>query len=56
MLLYIMPKEGAIGTNKIRMNYSKKFFGLFGLLLVITNVSYAQFLRTSYFMEGSHYR
>lgn len=51
-----MPKEGAIGTNKIRMNYSKKFFGLFGLLLVITNVSYAQFLRTSYFMEGSHYR
>ena len=35
---------------------SKKICWVVGMLLAITNVGYAQFLRTSYFMEGSHYR
>lgn len=38
------------------MNYSKRLLGLLVMLLAIANLSYAQFLRTSYFMEGSHYR
>lgn len=35
---------------------SKRIYLMVGMLLAITNVGYAQFLRTSYFMEGSHYR
>lgn len=34
----------------------QKFLLILGLLFVVTNEGYAQFLRTSYFMEGSHYR
>ena len=35
---------------------SKKFFLVVGTLLAFANMGHAQFLRTSYFMEGSHYR
>lgn len=35
---------------------SKKISLVVGLILAFANMGYAQFLRTSYFMEGSHYR
>ena len=37
------------------LNFQKLLL-VFGLLFAIINESNAQFLRTSYFMEGSHYR
>ena len=39
-----------------RLYSSKKFIGAFLLMLVCVLPATAQFLRTSYFMEGTHYR
>ena len=53
-----MPKEGAIGNNRNmmkRVNVCKVLLVL-GIFLVFSNKGYSQVLRTSYFMEGSHYR
>ena len=39
-----------------RLYSSKKFIGAFLLMMVCVLPANAQFLRTSYFMEGTHYR
>lgn len=41
-------------TNKLL--WSSKLIGVFFIMLVCTLSANAQFLRTSYFMEGTHYR
>ena len=38
------------------MNKSKKIVLVMSIFFAVANVGFAQFLRTSYFMEGSHYR
>lgn len=43
-----------MATNKLL--WSSKFIGVFFIMLVCTLSANAQFLRTSYFMEGTHYR
>ena len=43
-----------MATNKLL--WSSKLIGLFFIMLVCTLSANAQFLRTSYFMEGTHYR
>ena len=43
-----------MATNKLL--WSSKLFGVFFIMLVCTLSANAQFLRTSYFMEGTHYR
>jgi len=43
-----------MATNKLL--WSSKLIGVFFLMLVCTLSANAQFLRTSYFMEGTHYR
>ena len=43
-----------MATNKLL--WSSKIIGLFFMMLVCTLSANAQFLRTSYFMEGTHYR
>ena len=41
-----------MATNKLL--WSSKFIGVFFIMLVCTLSANAQFLRTSYFMEGTH--
>lgn len=43
-----------MATNKLL--WSSKLIGVFFIMLVCTLSANAQFLRTSYFMEGTHYR
>ena len=43
-----------MATNKLL--WSSKIIGVFFMMLVCTLSANAQFLRTSYFMEGTHYR
>ena len=43
-----------MATNKLL--WSSKLIGVFFIMLVCTFSANAQFLRTSYFMEGTHYR
>ena len=43
-----------MATNKL--SWSSKLIGVFFIMLVCTLSANAQFLRTSYFMEGTHYR
>ena len=43
-----------MATNKLL--WSSKLIGVFFMMLVCTLSANAQFLRTSYFMEGTHYR
>ena len=43
-----------MATNKLLL--SSKLIGVFFIMLVCTLSANAQFLRTSYFMEGTHYR
>ena len=43
-----------MATNKLL--WSTKLIGVFFIMLVCTLSANAQFLRTSYFMEGTHYR
>ena len=43
-----------MATNKLL--WSSKLIGVFFVMLVCTLSANAQFLRTSYFMEGTHYR
>ena len=43
-----------MATNKLL--WSSKIIGVFFMMLVCTLSANAQFLRTSYFMEGAHYR
>ena len=43
-----------MATNKLL--WSSKLIGVFFIMLVCTPSAIAQFLRTSYFMEGTHYR
>ena len=43
-----------MATNKLL--WSSKIIGVFFIMLVCTLSANAQFLRTSYFMEGTHYR
>jgi len=43
-----------MATNKLL--WSSKLIGVFLIMLVCTLSANAQFLRTSYFMEGTHYR
>lgn len=43
-----------MATNKLL--WSSKLIGVFSLMLVCALSANAQFLRTSYFMEGTHYR
>ena len=43
-----------MATNKLL--WSSKLIGGFSLMLVCALSANAQFLRTSYFMEGTHYR
>ena len=43
-----------MATNKLL--WSSKLMGVFFIMLVCTLSANAQFLRTSYFMEGTHYR
>ena len=43
-----------MATNKLL--WSSKIIGVFFMILVCTLSANAQFLRTSYFMEGTHYR
>ena len=53
-----MLNEGTIGNNVIVMrdfNFRKVLFVL-GVFLVLSGKGYSQVLRTSYFIEGSHYR
>ena len=51
-----------IRIKKFKINYtnkllwSSKLIGVFFIMLVCTLSANAQFLRTSYFMEGTHYR
>ena len=43
-----------MATNKLL--WSSKLIGVFSIMLVCALSANAQFLRTSYFMEGTHYR
>ena len=43
-----------MATNKLL--WSSKIIGVFFMMLICTLSANAQFLRTSYFMEGTHYR
>ncbi|QIU93815.1 DUF5723 family protein [Bacteroides faecium] len=43
-----------MATNKLLR--STKFIGVFSIMLICALSANAQFLRTSYFMEGTHYR
>lgn len=43
-----------MATNKLL--WSSKLIGVFFIMLICTLSANAQFLRTSYFMEGTHYR
>jgi len=56
--LVFMPKEGTIGNKLKCMKYLniQKVLLVIAALFAFTCEGYAQYLRTSYFMEGSHYR
>ena len=43
-----------MATNKLLCSFS--IIGVFSIMLVCALSANAQFLRTSYFMEGTHYR
>jgi hypothetical protein len=49
-----IKKFKIMATNKLL--WSSKIIGVFFMMLVCTLSANAQFLRTSYFMEGAHYR
>ena len=49
-----IKKFKIMATNKLL--WSSKLIGVFFIMLVCTLSANAQFLRTSYFMEGTHYR
>ena len=49
-----IKKFKIMATNKLL--WSSKLIGVFFIMLVCTFSANAQFLRTSYFMEGTHYR
>ena len=44
-----------MATNKL-FGSKMRFIGVFFLMMICTFSANAQFLRTSYFMEGTHYR
>lgn len=43
-----------MATNKLLCSF--RIIGVFSIMLVCALSANAQFLRTSYFMEGTHYR